>query len=150
MAFGRVEVNKQTISHGGWEPLNRMLLEHQHLLLQKSCDIAYPYKPSGLNVENAEGIAASVIDRIVRERVKNKAAKIAAEKQLANGHNIRRNIKDAKRVSAGILAKNGVFALANAEFIAGMKDHHDKEITIKAEKAMKKKMYLQTNAKKSI
>mmetsp|Transcript_7697 Transcript_7697/g.16613 ORF Transcript_7697/g.16613 Transcript_7697/m.16613 type:complete len:122 (+) Transcript_7697:994-1359(+) len=32
----------------GWGPLNRKLLEHQHLLSQKSCDIAYHYEPSGL------------------------------------------------------------------------------------------------------
>ncbi len=65
-----------------------------------------------------------------------------------DGHNIQRNIKDAKQVSTGVLAKNGVFALDNAEFIDGLKEHHIEENAIKAEKAMKKKMITPTNANK--
>ncbi len=76
---------------------------------------------SGLNVENAEGMVASVLDWIVRERDKNQAAKRVTEKQLADGHNIQRNIKDIKCNSA-------------AEFIAGLKEHQDKENTMKIEK----------------
>ncbi len=67
---------------------------------------------------NATGVAGSVLDWIVRERVKNKAAKQADEMRLADGNNIRKNIKDAKQLSAGVLAKNGIFALDNTEFIA--------------------------------
>ncbi len=68
-----------------------------------------------------------MLDCIVRGRVKNKAAKQAAKKRLANGNNIQKNITDAKLVSAGVLAKNGVFALNNNEFIAGLKAHQNKE-----------------------
>ncbi len=46
------------------------------------------------------------------------------------------------------IGKNGVFALGNAEFIAGLKELHDKENAIKADKAMKKKMNLVANANK--
>ncbi len=44
----------------------------------------------GLNIENSDGMAASVINQIVRERVKNKATKVAAEKQLADENNIKK------------------------------------------------------------
>ncbi len=56
------------------------------------------------DIENSEGMAASIIDWIMRRRVKNKAAKAAAENQLADGLNIQRNVKDAKQVSIGVLA----------------------------------------------
>ncbi len=70
MAFGQEEVNQQAISDHGWGPLNRKLLEHPHLLSQKCCEFASNHREfSGVNVENAEGMAALVIDRIVRERV---------------------------------------------------------------------------------
>ncbi len=49
----------------------------------------------------------------MREKVKNKAAKAAAEQQLADGHNIQRNIKDAKWVSARVLAKMGSLHLTS-------------------------------------
>ncbi len=38
-----------------------------------------------------------------------------------------KNIKDAKQVTAGVLAKNVVFALDDTEFIDGLKEHQDKE-----------------------
>ncbi len=141
-AFGRVASNQRAISHRGWGPLNRKLLEHPHLVLQKisdKCSHQSSHKLSGLNIINAEGVAASVLDRIVRERVKNEAAKQAAEKRLTDGNNIRKNIIDAKRVSAGVLAKNGVFAVDNADFIAGVKAHQDREKAVKLEKARRKK-----------
>ncbi len=77
------------------------------------------------------------LDQIVRERVKNKAAKQAAKMRLANGSNIRKNITDAKWFSAGVSAKNGFFALDNLEFIAVLKACQDKEKEIKIEKARK-------------
>ncbi len=81
MAFGRIEINHQAITDHGWEPLNRKLLEYPHPLSWKNCkSISYHLEPSSLNVENAEGMAASVIDWIVREMLKNQAAKAVAEK----------------------------------------------------------------------
>ncbi len=80
-----------------------------------------------------------MLDQIVRERVKNKAAKQAAERRLADGDNIQKNIKDVKQLSAGVLAKNGVFALDNADFIARVKARQDREKAVKLEKARRKK-----------
>ncbi len=93
-------------------------------------------------------MAASVLDKIVRERMKNKAAKEAAERQFTEGNNIPKNINDAKQVSAGVLAKNGVFSLDNAEFIAGLKLRQDKEKAIKTEKAKKKQKIIMRYANK--
>ncbi len=98
-AFGRVEVNQRAISDRGWGPLNRKLLEHPHLVSDKSFENNSSQSSnvlSGLNISNAEGVAGLVLDRIVRERVKNEAAKQAAERRLADGKNIQKNIKDAK------------------------------------------------------
>ncbi len=143
-----MDINQQAIADRGWGPLNRKLLEHSSLCHHNDTFSHSSQTLSGLNIENADGMAASVLDRIVRERVKNKSAKEAAEKRLADGNNIRKNIKDAKRVSAGVLAKNGVFALDSAEFIEGLKQRHDKEQALKTEKEKKKQKIVSTNAKK--
>ncbi len=62
-----------------------------------------------------------------------------AKKRLADGNNIWKDIKDTKQVSAEVLAKNGVFALDNLEFIAWLKARQVKEKEIKLEKMRKKK-----------
>ena len=146
-----MEVNQRAISDRGWGPLHRKLLEHPHLVSDKGFEKNSSQSSNvllGLNISNAEGVAGSVLDRIVRERVKNEAAKQAAERRLADGKNIQKNIKDAKRLSAGMLAKNGVFALDNADFIAGVKARQDREKAVKFEKARRKKNIIRTNAKK--
>ncbi len=48
-----------------------------------------------LDITNTEGVAGSVLDQIVSERVKNEAAKQAAVRRLADGNNIQKNINDA-------------------------------------------------------
>ncbi len=47
-----------------------------------------------------------------------------------------------------MLAKNGVFALDNTEFIAGLKARQDKEKSVKLGKARKKKSIIQVYRKK--
>ncbi len=150
-AFGRVEVNQRAISDRGWGPLNRKLLEHPHLVSDNSFENNSSQSSNvllGLNIANAEGMAGLVLDRFVKERVKNEAAKQAAERRLADGKNMQKNIKDAKRLSAGVLAKNVVFALDNVDFIARLKVCQDREKAVKLEKARRKKNIIRTNAKK--
>ncbi len=73
--------------------------------------------------------------------------KQAVERRLADGDNIQKNIKVAKQLSAGVLAKNGVFPLDNREFIAGLKACQYKEKAVKLEMARKKKSNIQMNKK---
>ncbi len=77
-SFGQKEVNMHAISDREWGPLNRKLVEHPSLNPDKTADQAYspvPVDISALNIKNSEGMAASVLDRIERERVKNKGKK---------------------------------------------------------------------------
>jgi len=122
-AFGQVAINQQAISDHGWGPLNQELPKHPQPVLQKSVERDSSQssdKLSGLNITIAEGVTVSLLDWVVRARVKNKAAKQEGDKRIANGSNIQKNIKDAKWVSAGVLTKNGVFAISNTELIAGL------------------------------
>ncbi len=57
----------------------------------------------GLNNENEEGMASSMLNEFARERVKNKSSKEAAEMQLANCNNMKQN-KGIKRGSTGVQA----------------------------------------------
>ncbi len=64
-----------------------------------------------------------------------------------DGNNIQKSIKDGKQVSAGVLTKNGIFALDSAEFIAGLKQCHDKK-AIKTKMVKKKQKIVLTNSNK--
>ncbi len=141
IAFGRVDVDWRAIADQGWYPLNCKLVKHPGLHPEEPAGDAYsiniPVLPD-INIENVEGMSASVLDKIVWERLKNNAAAEAAH--------IHQIIKDVKRVLAGVLAKNGIFALDNEEFLAGLKDRQDKEMAAKTKKACKKRKVILSNA----
>ncbi len=59
-----------------------------------------------------------MLNRIITARLKNKAVYKAYNKRQQEGINICKNIQESKK-SLGVLAKNGVFAFNNAEFVAG-------------------------------
>ncbi len=146
-----MEVNRQAIAKQGWNPLNQKLVEHLSLLSKETAADAYSHKApnlSDVNIEKAEGMAASVLDEIFRERMKSNAAADAAKKRLKDGNSIHQNIKDAKRVLASILAKNGVFALDNTEFIAGLRARQEKDKAAKTKKTHKKCKVTLGNASK--
>ncbi len=121
-----MDIDQQAIADHGWGPLNCKFLKHPSLCHQEDTFFHSAHKLSCQNIENSGG-----------ERIKNKSAKQAAERRLADGNNIWKHIKDAKQVSSGVLAKHGVFALDSAEFIAGLKQCHDNKKAIKTEKAKK-------------
>ncbi len=75
-----------------------------------------------LNFNGTDGIASSVLNRIITARLKNKGVQQAYKKRQQEGIDIRKNIKESKKLSSGVLTKNGVFALDNAEFVAGFRD----------------------------
>ncbi len=52
------------------------------------------------------------------QMVVNKAANEAVAGQLAHYHSIQHNIKNSNQVSAGVMAKNRVITLDNAELLA--------------------------------
>ena len=120
-AFGQEEANKHMIVDHGWNPLNRKLLEHPSINDGEKPSLAYSPPPHAplppLNFEHAEGIGASVLDSIKREWAKNEGARQAALKHQEEGYNIKQNIKDYKKVSSGLLAKNEAFVLDNPSFV---------------------------------
>ncbi len=64
-AFGQVDINQMAIADHGWGPLNRKLLEHSSLCHPNDTFSHLAQILSGLNIENADGIAASVLDWIM-------------------------------------------------------------------------------------
>ncbi len=70
------------------------------------------------------------------------------KKRLTDGNIICQNIKDSKQVLVGILAKNRVFALDNAEFLAGLRASQEKEKAAKTKKAHKNCKVILGNASK--
>ncbi len=144
-----MEVNRKAIANQGWSPLNHKLVEHPSLHSKKTAVDAYSHNApnlSDMNIEKADGMAESILNKIVRERMQSNAAADAAKKRLEDGNSIFQSIKDAKQVLAGILAKNGVFALDNTEFLAGLRASQEKEKAVKTKKACKKCKVILGNA----
>ncbi len=136
------------IANSGWNPLNLVLLNHPSLqdakpgdsydhrcILGKhtlssaalassfvaSADVASKSLPA-LNVDKTEGMAALVLDQLFTARMKNKGVEEAYKKRQMEDIAIRKSIKESKKLSSGILTKNGVYALDNSDFVAGFCD----------------------------
>ena len=73
---------------------------------------------SDFNFVDPDGIGASVLDQIMRERSKHGVKKAACQRQ-EEGCNIKKNVRDSKIMSSGLPGKNGVFGLDNPSFVEG-------------------------------
>ena len=106
-AYGNQKNNCKATAESGWFPPNRKLLEHPSL--------APMQKETLLNVE--EGLAGSILDRLLWERSRSDGAKKAAEKRKLTSDTISENIKKSQRLTSGILANNAVHSLDDPRFL---------------------------------
>ncbi len=159
IAFGRVDRNLSAVAERGWNPLNRILLEHpslqnanQHMRSISTSESTIPSNTTNsfpdLNFNGTDGIASSVLNRIITARLKNKGVQQAYKKWKQEGIDIRKNIKESKKLSSGVLTKNGVFALDNAEFVAGFRDQIEMQRQEAEGRAKKKRKILLCNIAK--
>ena len=70
---------------------------------------------SFLNINT--GMGATVLDRMLTARARSDGAKKAAEKRKQEGEGAAANIKNAKRLTAGVLTANGVHSLDDPAFL---------------------------------
>ena len=84
-AYNNITNNKKAVAVRGWYPPNMKLVEHPSLVPEPITQEA------DINVE--DGLAGSVLDRILRERSRSDGAKKAAEKRKSSSESIVENIQ---------------------------------------------------------
>ena len=85
------------------------LLEHPSLVAEPITQEA------DMNVEN--GLAGTVLDRILRERSRSDGAKKAAEKRKSSSESIIENIHKSQQLTSQDLTKNSIHSLSNPRFL---------------------------------
>jgi hypothetical protein len=145
-AYGNEKNNRKATADRGWYPPNRKLLEHPSFVAQPEHNQNYSSMPTlpALNVE--EGIAGSVLDRLLRERSRSEGAKKAAEKRKQTGDAIVENIKKSQRLTSGVLAQNSIHSLDDPRFLEPFRQRRLEN----AQKEEQKKSNLKAKASKLV
>ena len=107
-SYGNVNANLKAVADRGWYPANRKLLDHPSLHTVEDV-------PPTLNVE--DGMGASILDRMIHHRSRSEGARKAAEKRKRTHDSVMANIRDSRRLTAGILTSNGVHSLDDPDFL---------------------------------
>ena len=149
-AYGSVVHNQKAVADRGWCPPNRKLLEHPCFDTEEGNSSSTTRSSSDppstttsclsytLNISNEDGIAASVLDRMLSERARYVGARRVYEKRKKEGYNAVQNIRDARRLTTGVLTANGIHSLQDPKFLCS---YHERQKlrTKKEEKAMSMK-----------
>ena len=160
-AYGSINSNLKALADRGWNPPNRKLLEHkeliddsapviQHALTTSThnSDVHSTSNSSGqsINLNIHEGMAATVLDRMIAARARTSQSKTAADERKRKGDTILQNLKEAKRLTSGVMASNGIHSLRDPRILEA---YHEKrrEANEKFEKNVKAK---KANVRKKI
>jgi hypothetical protein len=150
-SYSSINSNLKALADRGWNPLNRKLLEHKELiddsiaLSQNTLTSAHENSsPGSTSLNIHEGMAAQVLDRMIADRARSSQAKKAADERKRKGDVILQNLKEAKKLTSGVMASNGIHSLRDPRFLEEYnqrrKDAHDKlEKNANAKKAQLEK-----------
>jgi hypothetical protein len=140
-SYGNIHSNLKALADRGWNPLNRKLLEHNELIddsieiVQNTLTNAtYENSSAGsANLNIHQGMAATVLDRMIAERARSSQAKKSADERKRKGDVILQNLKEAKKLTSGVMASNGIHSLRDPRFLEAY-NHRRKEAHDKLEK----------------
>ncbi len=93
-----------------------------------------------------EGMAATVLDRMIAAHARSSQAKTAADERKRKGDTILQNLKEAKRLTSGVMASNGIHSLRDPRFLEAYNEKR-REANEKFEKNVKAK---KANVRKKI
>jgi hypothetical protein len=140
-SYGSIHSNLKALADRGWNPLNRKLLEHNELIddsieiIQNTLTtVTHENSSAGsasLNIH--EGMAAQVLDQMIADRARSSQAKKAADERKRKGELILQNLKEAKKLTSGVMASNGIHSLSDPRFLEAYHQRR-KEVNDKLEK----------------
>ena len=122
--YGRVESNTHALSDRGWNPPNRKLFDHPDLVGQEQYngEEHQSVKQIDYRTVNTEyEFAGTCIDKIIRHRMRNGGIKYR-QKILGEGSKIGKNLKEARKVTAGVLVSNIIHSLNYPALVAHIRD----------------------------
>ncbi len=129
-SYGSIHSNLKALADRGWNPLNRKLLEHNELvddsiaISQNTLTNAHENSsPGSLSLNIHEGMAATVLDRMIADRARSSQAKKAADERKRKGDVIMQNLKEAKKLTSGVMASNGIHSLRDPRFVPYINNH---------------------------
>ena len=152
-SYGDVRSNLKAVSDRGWYPLNRKLLEHPSLIDDSiAVDNATPSESqptsndtpseqsqlsgaSTVTLNIHDGMGATVLDRIIAARARSAGAKKAADERKRKGEEIVDNLRAAKRLTAGVIASNGIHSLNDPRFLQAFNEKRSEVIAKTAKSA---------------
>lgn len=106
-SYCNIANNKKTIAVCEWYPPNLKLLKHPSL-------VATPNPPVGINFE--DGLAVSVLYKILHERSQSEGAKMSAENRKSTNDSIVENIQMSQYLTSE-LTQNTVHSLNELRFL---------------------------------
>ena len=112
IAFGRVDKNRKAASERGWYPPNRKLLDHPELEKAKKIP-----SQGDVQVNTDNGMGASVLDTIIQQRLRTAGIEEASRKRKEEGKSIQQRLKEAKKVTSGVLNSVQISNLDHPEFV---------------------------------
>ena len=77
----------------------------------------YMHAESSITLNIHEGMAGTVLDRIITERARSSQAKKAADERKRKGDSIMQNLKEAEKLTSGVMASNGIHSLSDPRFL---------------------------------
>ena len=75
-----------------------------------------------INLNMHEGMAATVLDRMIAEQARSSQAKKAADERKRKGDSILQNLKESKKLTSGVMASNGIHSLSDPRFLQAYHD----------------------------
>ena len=149
-AYNTLAGNLKAAADRGWFPFNRKLLDHMSLVDDRK-DVITPTAAAGsddtaMNANDAgdtitlnisEGTAGSVLDRLISARAKSAGGRKAADERKRKGDSVTKNLREAKRLSAGVVVSNGIHSLSDPRFLEAYNGRRTDAIGKAEKKAVK-------------
>mmetsp|Transcript_25507 Transcript_25507/g.46122 ORF Transcript_25507/g.46122 Transcript_25507/m.46122 type:complete len:210 (-) Transcript_25507:377-1006(-) len=122
-SYGDERSNRKAVADRGWYPANQKLLEHKELVDDSAACAAPESKDSSessgistVSLNVCGGMAGDCLDRMITGMARSSVAKRVANERKRKGGTVVENLKEAKRLPSGVLAKHGIHSLNDPRF----------------------------------
>jgi hypothetical protein len=157
-AFGRKEKNLNASADRGWFPANRKLLSHPDFQEKETAASSTSEAASAATSEGSSstttpilnlqtGAASSVLDKLLQDRMRNGGIE-ERKRKLEEGSNALNAMKQAKKLSSGVMVSQGIHSLDNLDLLEAIRVRKSNKDAKELESKQKTKDELATRIEK--
>jgi hypothetical protein len=160
-AYGRKDKNLNASSDRGWFPPNRKLLSHPDFeekeTASSSATLSAATASEGAesqsstttiaNLNLQTSAASSVLDKLLQHRMRNGGIE-ERKRKLEAGSNALKSMKEAKRLSSGVMVAQGIHSLDNPDLLQAIQVRRSEAAAKELEAKRKKKEELDARIEK--